>query len=180
MSDIPNLENIKVTAIAAMDKNGVIGADGDLPWRLPDDLKTFKRLSIHRPLIMGRKTFESIGRPLPKRTNIVLTRSRSFQAEGCYIAHTVAEAFSIAIAHIATAHSVEHQEIIIGGGAVIYNLFLPHLTHMHLTQVDCEVKGDTWFPEWEKGQWAVIESGRHSADERHAFSFNTTLYKRIT
>lgn len=166
-------DQIKIIAIAAMDKNRVIGVAGDLPWRLPDDLKTFKKLTLNRPIIMGRKTFESIGRPLPNRTNIILTRSHSLRADGCYIVHTVAEALDVALAHLD-----ENQEIIIGGGAVIYNLFMPHLTHMVLTKVGCEVAGDTWFPEWDAGQWALVDSNSHPADARHVYPFEIVFLER--
>ena len=168
-----DLAEIEVIAIAAMDKNRVIGIDNDLPWRLPDDLKSFKKMTLHRPIIMGRKTYESIGRPLPRRTNIILTRSQSYRADGCIVVHTVDAALESAQEHLG-----EHSEIIIGGGAVIYKLFLPHLTKMVLTHVDCELDGDTWFPKFSANQWEAVESTHHPADERHAYAFDTITYTR--
>lgn len=167
------MTSIKLIAIAAMDKNGVIGANQDLPWRLPDDLKGFKRMTLDRPLIMGRKTYESIGRPLPRRTNIILTRDPGYTAEGCLVATTMQDALELAKQHLS-----EDREIIIGGGGVIYSLFLPQLTHMVLTKVDAEIEGDTWFPEWDAKNWEVVDANQHPADDRHAYSFETITYKR--
>ncbi len=172
--NVPNLSGIKVIAVAAMDKNGVIGANNDLPWRLPDDLKSFKRLTVHRPIIMGRKTYESIGRPLPKRTNIILTRDASYAAEGCLTALTVEQALEQA-----KNNFVEEKEIIIGGGGVIYSLFLPLLTHMVLTKVDAEIDGDTWFPTFDSSRWSVDKAIPHPADEKHAYPFETLFYSRV-
>ncbi|MEM8858710.1 MAG: dihydrofolate reductase [Chloroflexota bacterium] len=172
---LKKLNGIRLTAVVAMDKNGVIGVNGDLPWRLPNDLKAFKRRTVNRPIIMGRKTFESIGRPLPKRTNIILTRSADYIADGCAIAYSVEEAIDCAMAHVG-----EENEIIIGGGGVIYSLFLPLLTDMVITFVDVELQGDAWFPEWNREQWEMIEQVKYAADERHAYPFEISSYKRVT
>lgn len=171
--NLPDLSGVKITAIAAMDKNGVIGANNDLPWRLPDDLKAFKKLTVHRPIIMGRKTYESIGRPLPKRANIILTRDPNYTAEGCLIAQTIEQAVELA-----TGNFVEKKEIIIGGGGVIYTLFLPLLTHMVLTKVDAEIDGDTWFPKFDETDWTIEHTESHPADDRHDYGFETFFYKR--
>lgn len=179
MTHLPDLTGIDVTAIAAMDKNGVIGLNGDLPWRLPDDLKTFKRMTINRPIIMGRKTYESIGRPLPRRTNIILTRSQTYQADGCLVVHSVAAALTTAVAHIGEHEQPPVPEIIIGGGAAIYELFFPYLTRLVLTHIDCELDGDTWFPQFDPLAWQRVKSSHHPADERHAYSFDTGHYQRI-
>lgn len=171
---VPNLSGIKVIAIAAMDKNGVIGANNDLPWRLPDDLKAFKRMTVHRPIIMGRKTYESIGRPLPKRTNIILTRDAGYTADGCLTALTIEQALEQA-----KNSFVEEKEIIIGGGGVIYSLFLPLLTHMILTRVDAEIEGDTWFPKFDEAKWTTEQTESHPADDKHVYGFKTIFYKRV-
>ncbi|MFK7800720.1 MAG: dihydrofolate reductase [Anaerolineae bacterium] len=168
-----DLKGIKINAVAAMDKNLAIGINDDLPWVLPDDSKLFRRETINRPLIMGRKTHEPMGRPLPKRTNIIMTRSKSYQAEGCLIAHTVEEALELAVENL-----TELNEISIGGGEVIYKLFMPYLTHMLLTHVDAEVKGDTWFPKWDEDEWNKVKTVHHPADEKHAYAFDICWYER--
>lgn len=156
-----------------MDQKRVIGSDGDLPWRLPDDLKTFRKMTLNRPIIMGRKTYESIGKPLPKRTNIILTRDPTFPAEGCLVANSINESLTMAVHNLQ-----EEQEIIIGGGGIVYQLFLPYLTHMVLTFVDAEISGDTWFPEINGSLWKLDKRTHHPADERHQFSFDTVFYSR--
>ena len=125
-----------------MDKKGVIGLEGDLPWRLSADLKHFKAITMNKPLIMGRKTHESIGRPLPGRQNIVLTHAKDFDAEGCTIVHSLDDAFQAA---------GDVDEVMIMGGAGIYAEALSHANRLYLTEVHADLSGDVYFPEFDKG-----------------------------
>lgn len=152
-----------------MDKNGVIGVNGRLPWHLPDEMKHFRAVTIGKPHIMGRKTLESIGRPLPKRPNIILTRDPDYQFDGCTIVHTVEAA-------LAAAGDV--AEITVGGGTDIFALFLPIATRLYLTFVETEVEGSIFFPPWNPAEWAEISREHHPADERHAYAFDMVLLER--
>lgn len=161
----------KIILVAAMSRNRVIGRQGDLPWHLPEDLKRFMRFTKGKPVIMGRKTFESIGKPLPKRTNIVLTREKSYHIPGVHTAHTIDESITLANANLD-----ESETIIIGGGYEIYRLFLPLASHMRLTHVDIELEGDTFFPPFDRKRWLVENRQAHPADERHAYPFEIVSY----
>lgn len=158
-----------ISLVAAMDKNGVIGVNGRLPWHLPDEMKHFRAVTIGKPHIMGRKTLESIGRPLPKRPNIILTRDPNYQFDGCTIVHTVAEALAAA---------GDAAEITVGGGTDIFALFLPIATRLYLTFVEAEVEGSIFFPPWNPAEWVEISREHHPADERHAYAFDTVLLER--
>lgn len=157
----------KIQLIAALGKNRVIGRDGDLPWRLPSDLKRFKRLTLGAPIIMGRKTYASIGRPLPRRRNLVLSRS-GFVADGV-------ETFDGLPAAIEACLSEPVVWII--GGASVYAAALPIADELHLSRVDAEVDGDTWFPPFDAADWTLVESEDVPADTRHAFAHR---YERLT
>lgn len=137
----------RITLVAAMAKNRVIGANNTLPWRLPEDLRHFKALTMGHPVIMGRKTFESIGKALPGRTNIVVTRSPAFAAEGCIIVDSPASA-------LATCGGGGEAFVI--GGAEMYRALLDRADCMHLTEIGCEFDGDAWFPEFDRSEWREI------------------------
>jgi dihydrofolate reductase len=126
-------------------------------------MKHVRELTIGKPLIMGRRTWESIGRPLPKRTSIVLTRDRGFQCEGCLIAHTPDDAMKLA---------GDAPEIIVFGGAGVFKDFLPRADRIYLTEVDADVGGDTFFPPLDPSDWEVVEAVEHPADERHPYDFS--------
>lgn len=146
----------RLALIAAVAENGCIGIDNKLPWYLPDDLKYFKAVTSGKPVIMGRSTFDSLGRPLPNRTNIVITRNRDFTApEGVRVVHSLDEAIKVAEA---VAHIAGNEEIVIIGGAQIYAEALPRIARMYLTEVKKSVAGDAFFPAWEKQDWQ--EAGR--------------------
>jgi len=153
-----------VSIIVAVANNGVIGRDNDLPWRLSEDLKHFKRTTLGKPVIMGRRTYESVGKPLPGRKNIVVTRDASYTAEGCEVAHSIQEA-------IGKAGDVE--EVMILGGGQLYKVALPMTDRIYLTQVDAEVAGDTRFPELDWSEWNEVSRWEHPADEKndHACTF---------
>ncbi|MBO1437045.1 dihydrofolate reductase [Meiothermus sp. CFH 77666] len=159
----------KIALVAAMDQNRAIGRAGALPWHLPDDLKRFRALTLGKTVLMGRKTYQSIGRPLPQRRNVVLTHDPSFRADGVEVVHSLEEALKL------------DEELMVIGGGEIYALCLPLATHMYLTLVDTLVPdADTFFPAWNDQDWREIYREFHPADERHAFSFTYVDLERIS
>ena len=160
-----------ISLIVAASTNNVIGFQGDLPWRLSADLKRFKELTMGKPIVMGRKTYESIGRPLPGRQNIVITRQRGFSAEGCDVVASVEDA-------IATAGDAEETMVI--GGSEIYSLFLPQAGRLYLTRVHTDVDGDAYFPEINADDWQLVDEESHTADESNEFDYSFRLYERTS
>lgn len=146
---------MKIAQVVAMSRNRVIGRDNALPWHAPEDLKRFKRLTTGRPVIMGRKTYASIGRPLPNRLNIVITRDRDFHAEGVVNAYTVEEALRLA------SESMLGDTAMVIGGAQIFELTLPMTQTIHLTEIDLDIEGDTFFPPLDPAQWREVARERH-------------------
>ncbi|MDQ3032921.1 MAG: type 3 dihydrofolate reductase [Myxococcota bacterium] len=159
-----------VVLIAAVAKNGVIGREGTLPWRLPDDLAHFKQLTLGKPIVMGRKTYESIGRPLPKRTNIVLSRSAA-PIDGAIVVRSIEDA-------ITAARETEVSELCVIGGEAVYAAFLPRADRLELTEVDAEVEGDARFPDFDRAAWRVVCEAFHEADARHEHAFRFVTYVR--
>ena len=161
---------MRISILVAAATNGVIGRDGDLPWHISDDLKNFKRLTMGHPILMGRKTLQSIGRLLPGRTTIVLTRNRDFQFNGALIAHDWDTALARAAENV---HSELPAELFIVGGAEIYRLALPHADRIYLTQVNANVEGDTRFPEINHDDWVESSRKDRTANDKneHDFSF---------
>ncbi|MDH5447371.1 MAG: type 3 dihydrofolate reductase [Gammaproteobacteria bacterium] len=156
---------MKISMIAAMADDRVIGINNTLPWKLPNDMKWFRQQTMGKPIVMGRKTFESFGaKPLPGRTNIIITRDESYQADNCIVAHSIDEA-------IKAAGAV--AEIMIIGGASFYEQMLPKADRLYLTFVHTQVQGDAWFPEWSETEWRQVERIDHDADDKnpHAHSF---------
>lgn len=153
-----------ISLILAMDRNRVIGAGGGLPWRLPADLAYFKARTMGKPIIMGRKTYETIGRLLPGRQNIVITRQEAYEAPGCTVVHSPQEAL------LAAGTAPEKMVI---GGAEIYQRFLPQADRIYLTLIEAAFDGDTTFPELSAERWQTVWEERHDADARnpHAFRF---------
>lgn len=158
-----------LSLIVAMDRRGVIGRDGRLPWHLPADLRRFRAVTMGKPIVMGRKTHESIGRPLPGRENIVLSRDPDFVAPGCTVLHGMDEV---------AVHCRDAAEIMIMGGADLYRQCLPDARRIYLTQVECEVAGDTFFPVWEPRLWLELESETHAADPANEFSHRFIVLER--
>ena len=158
--------------IAALDRNRAIGRGNTLPWHLPDDLKRFKALTLGKPVLMGRKTAESLGRALPKRRNLVLTRSGQVPFDGMEAVATLDEARALVDADAAA-------ELCVIGGAEIYALTLPFATRLHLTHVDTAVDdADTFFPVFDSAQWRAGKCEAHAADDRHALAFEFVDYAR--
>ncbi len=148
-----------------MDESGLIGRQGQLPWRLPEDLKHFRRLTLGKTVLMGRKTWDSLGKPLEGRRNWVLSRDRSFRPPGCEVFGTLEDALA--------AH--RDGELVVIGGAELYRQALPHVQTLHLTRVHARVEGDTQFPDWNAGEFTQTAAVQHGADARHphAYSFIT-------
>ena len=163
---------MQISLIAAMGENRVIGAGNAIPWHLPADFKHFKELTTGHPVIMGRKTFESIGRPLPGRANIVITRDESYRRDGI----TVVSSPEAALSAAATAEGAD--EVFIIGGAEIYKIFLHQANRIYLTKIESEFEGDAFFPELNAEEWSLVSHEEHSADEKNAFSFVFQTYER--
>jgi dihydrofolate reductase len=151
---------MKRSLVVAVARNGVIGRDNTLPWRLPSDLAHFKRVTMGHPVVMGRRTYESIGKPLPGRKNIVVTRNRAFHAPGCTVVSSLDEAW-----HAADGA----DEVSVIGGTTLFEETLPIADTIHLTEVEADVEGDTYFPPLDRSQWDEREVERHPADERNAY-----------
>jgi dihydrofolate reductase len=160
-----------VSAIVAAAQNNVIGNHNDIPWRLSSDLKYFKRTTLNHHVIMGRKTFLSMGRPLPKRTNIVLTRDLMFAGTGLLVAHSIEEALTI-------AYDNDEEEVFIIGGGEIYRQSMPYWDKVYLTRVQTEAVGDISFPELPTASWELLSSEAHAKGERDEHDFVFEVYKR--
>lgn len=159
-----------LSLIAAMTRDHVIGLDGDMPWHLPADLAHFKRLTSGKPVIMGRKTFDSIGRPLPKRRNIVITRNDRWQHEGVEVAHSLETAIAL---------TREEDETMIIGGATLYNAALASAERLYITWIDANVVGDTHFPKWTETEFAVQSEEFRAKDDKNAYDLTFCTYQRI-
>ena len=157
-----------ITLIVAVSDNGVIGRDNALPWHLPDDLKRFKQLTLGKPIVMGRKTYESIGRPLPGRQNIVVTRDANYRREGVTVVHSVDDALRAA---------ADAPEVMVIGGADLFRLFLPRASRIHLTRVHAQVMGNVFWPELGDA-WDVVSREPHAADERHAWPMSFEVWEK--
>ncbi len=167
-----------VNIIAAMSENRVIGRDGDLPWRLPDEMKHFMRLTTGHTIVMGRKTFESIGcKPLPNRRNIIITSNPDYAAEGIETAPSVDAAIDLT-----SKPTPDHQplttDLFICGGQHVYRDALPLADRLYLTIVHAELDGDAHFPEFDKADWRLTDKVRHEADEKHSYAFTFKRYER--
>ncbi|MBM3178383.1 MAG: dihydrofolate reductase [Bacteroidetes bacterium] len=163
-----------ISLIAAVSKNGVIGRQNTLPWHLPDDMKYFMRTTSGHPVIMGRRNFDSIPekfRPLPNRTNIVITRQQDFKAPGCEVVHSPEAAMSV-------AGTSAQNEVFIIGGSEIYKSFMERADKLYLTEIDAAIEGDTFFPEFDKKSWKEVSRIHHSTDERHQYAFDFVEYLR--
>jgi dihydrofolate reductase len=160
-----------LSLIVAASTNNVIGARGDLPWRLSADLKRFKELTMGKPIVMGRKTYESIGRPLPGRQNIVITRQDNYQPEGCTVVSSTDDALVAA---------GDAQEVMIIGGGHIYEAFLPLADRIYLTRVRADIEGDTYLPDIDPSGWQEVSREEHSADADNDYDVTFTVLARIS
>lgn len=158
----------RLSIIVAVAENGVIGRGGGLPWRLPDDLRRFKELTMGKPVIMGRRTWESLGRALPGRRNLVVSRMPGYSARGAEIAFSLPDALR---------RTTNEPEVFVMGGAQLYAEALPLADRLYLTRVHAAVDGDVLFPEWRPEEWVEIQSIPHPTDARHPFSFTFHVYE---
>ncbi len=158
-----------LSLIAAVANNHVIGKNNRMIWHMPNDLKFFKETTIGHHVIMGRKNYEAEGKPLPKRTNIIITRQKDYRAAGCIVVHSLDAALELA---------KDDDEPFIIGGAEIYKLALPLLTKMYITRIYGDFEGDTFFPEIDYSQWKKIMEDPHDADERNPYPYTFFIYMR--
>jgi dihydrofolate reductase len=161
---------MKISLVVAMADNRVIGRDNRLPWHLPADLKHFKQVTVGKPILMGRKTHESIGRPLPDRTNIVVTRDRSYTAPGCVVVHSIESALRAAGAH---------EEAMVIGGTDFYWQLLPKADCIYLTLVHAEFEGDALFPELKESEWREVERTDCEPDEKNPWRYSFVRLERL-
>ena len=161
---------MKISIIVAAAANNVIGRDGELPWQLPEDLKRFKQLTIGKPVIMGRLTYESIGRPLPDRRNIVLSTCKGLNIDGCEVVDTPDAAIRLAGGA---------EEVMVIGGSGVYAQMLPMADRIYMTRIDAMVDGDTFFPELNDKEWQVVDRVDFPADESRQFSFSFVTLDRV-
>jgi dihydrofolate reductase len=164
-----------ISLIAARSRNGVIGRNNDLPWKLPDDSKYFMTTTRGHHAIMGRKNYDSLPdafKPLPNRTNIVVTRQPDFHAPGCIVVHSLDHALKI-------ARENGETETFVIGGAEIYALAMPLANRLYLTEIDAIVNGDTYFPSFDTAQWREVSRTHHPVDIKHAYAFDYVRYERL-
>ena len=167
---------MKLAMIVAQSKNRVIGRENDLPWRLPNDLQYFKRVTMGRPIIMGRNTFESIGRALPGRTNIVITRNADYSAPGIKVVHSLEQAVELAKS-VCLVEGVAEAMVI--GGAQIYQQALPMADTLYITEVDAVIEGDAFFPQLDYSQLAEQRREDHAADASNPYPYSFVVYEKI-
>ena len=160
---------MQLSIIVAMDRNRVIGNNDSLPWHISADLKNFKKITMGKPIVMGRKTHESIGRPLPGRENIIITRDKTYQAEGCTVLNSIDEIFE---------YCKGVEEVMITGGSEIYKYTLEQATRLYLTEVHAEIEGDTFFPEFERSDWNEISREAFTADEKNEFDYSFVVLEK--
>ena len=164
------IQNKIITIIAAMARNRAIGFKGGMPWHLPGELKHFKETTMGKPIVMGRKTWESIGRALPGRQNIVITRKPAYQADNCLVVRSLEEAMDKAAG----------DEVMIIGGGQLYRQALQYADRLILTLVDCEPEADTWFPEWSKNEWREISRRSQPVNEENALAYEVLNLERLS
>ena len=160
-----------ISLVAAMSKNRVIGVNNALPWHIPEELQHFKQLTMGKPMIMGRKTFDSIGKPLPNRTSVVITRNTDLTIEGCVMVNSLEDA-------ILEAQKIETTEAFIIGGAAIYELAIDLVNTMYVTEIHHPFEGDAFFPSINKDTWKEVAREKHFKDEKHAYDFDFVTYER--
>lgn len=162
---------MRISLIVAMDEGLVIGSEGGMPWHLPADLKFFKSVTMGKPLIMGRATWESIGKPLPGRTNIVVTTNPAYQAPGCRVAGSIDEALAI-------AREGNSEEVMIIGGGRIYEQTLDRADRIYLTRIGAHLVGDTYFPVFDRDEWQEVSREQHAADGDNPFELTFLILDR--
>ncbi len=163
---------MRISLIWAMTRNRVIGRDNALPWHLPDEMRHFMRTTLGKPVIMGRKQFESMGKPLPKRANIVLSRRADYSPNGATVVRDIDAALRI-------AEDSGAEEAMVIGGAEIYSLALPRADRLYFTLIDADIDGDTFFPEFDETDFREVAREHHPADARHAYAYTIRVLDRL-
>ncbi|MDQ6992617.1 MAG: type 3 dihydrofolate reductase [Mariprofundus sp.] len=158
-----------ISLIWAMDENRLIGSNNALPWRLPADMAWFKKNTLAKPILMGRKTYDSIGRPLPGRTNLILSKQADLKVEGCSVIH-----------HLDAAKTMvgDAEEIMVMGGAEIYKLLLPYADRLYITEIATACQGDSWFPAFDRSEWQPLFTESHPVDDRNIYPYSFTILER--
>lgn len=159
-----------ISFLWAQDQNGLIGRNNDLPWRIPAELKYFKETTMGHAIVMGRKTYESIGKPLPGRTNIVLTRDSNYRQEGCLIFHSKEDLLKWS--------KESNFEVFITGGSEIFRLFMEEADQLYVTKIYETFEGDTYFPELDWSDWTLVSSKKGPKDEKNPYDYEFQVYKR--
>ncbi|TVR76639.1 MAG: dihydrofolate reductase [Saprospirales bacterium] len=162
---------MRISTIVAVAANNVIGHENQIPWYLPADLKYFKRTTLNHHILMGRKNYLSIGRPLPKRVNIVVTRDVFFNASGTIVVHSIEEGIEI-------ARQAKETELFIIGGGEIYRQCMPITDRIYLTEIKTEAAGDVYFPEIDEQSWGLVSEERHEPDEKNKYAYTFKIYDR--
>jgi dihydrofolate reductase len=159
---------MSISFIVAMDIQQAIGQGNDLPWRLPADLAYFKRKTLNHTVLMGRKTYESIGKPLANRTNVIITTNEDYKAEGCIVVHSVEEA----------AAQFAEEEVFVIGGAEIFRLFMPIVDRLYITLIEHEFEADTFFPDFDVEEWSLVSSEDGVTDEKNPYTYSFLVYEK--
>lgn len=162
---------MKISAIVAASKNWVIGKDNEIPWYVPNDLRYFRRMTLGHHIILGRKNYESIGKPLPKRTNLIISRDTNFEAPGCHVFNSIDEAIKF-------AKKNKEDELFICGGGQIYIQTMDKVDKLYFTEIEAVIEGDVYFPEIDPSEWELISTERNQADDRHEYGYNFMIYER--
>jgi len=160
---------MNISLIWGMDRNRLIGSQDALPWHLPADMKWFRQHTLGKPVLMGRKTYDSIGKPLPQRLNLILTRQADLHINGCTVVDNLETALEAA---------KSYDELMVMGGAEIYRMFLPHAKRLYITHIDQSFSGDTWFPECDLSTWHLLHQESHQADEKNTYPYRFEIWER--
>lgn len=160
-----------ISFLVAMDENRVIGLNNDMPWHLPADLAYFKKMTTGHTIVMGRKTYESIGRALPNRKNVILTRDQKFTAENCIVIHSIDEALAIM--------DNNDEEYFVIGGTEIFQQFFPYADRLYITQINEKFEGDTYFPPFDSKEWKVVSREQGIKNEKNPYDYEFLIYEKI-
>lgn len=168
---------MQIAIVVAVANRGVMGKDNALPWHLPADLRHFKSLTLHKPVIMGRRTYESIGKPLPHRSNIIITQDITYQAPGCVVVNSLESALKVA-SELLAAHSPANEEVMIIGGAKLYEQTLSLACRLYVTEIHADVEGDTFFPAWSRDDWQEMSRIDYAADNEGRYPYSFVMLER--
>jgi len=160
---------MRLSIVVAMDKNHLIGKGNGLPWYLPADLAFFKKITTGNAILMGRKTYDSIGKPLPNRRNIIITRNPDISISGCEVVDSIGKALSI---------TRDEEEVMVIGGANLFKQFLPDVSRLYITHIEGELEGDTYFPNYDANDWLEISRESYQADEKNKYAYHFSMMER--